>query len=439
MREPFHCIFIITQAYFMKKTITTAVAIIATLAHLAAQNISYGQYMELVLTNNIALTAQRLNIDIAAARTKASKVHNDPSLAITYSNSEDWDKELGYAIEGELSRTFTFGVRKGGIRVAQSEQTETAALLEEYLRNFRADATIAYLEHLKANTRLAIKTENEKNLQQVALNDSIRYTRGDIAKSDWLESRLAAVLAHNNRLAAEAEVKSSAIELGYYMGNLQNAENIKGYGTLDINEPPAPIDSYIERAIDNRADLQAALCRVDVAEATRKFNAAQRLTDLNVKIAAEYNRGARIDGEREPSVTVVKAGVAIPLKLSNLNKGARTADKLLVQQAQQEAENARLLVHSEVMQAYNEYLYAIMQAEAFTPQMVEDINNTVNSKRRAYEAGDISFLDYISTEQRKNEMNDEYVEALFTKALKWVELQRATGCGMSFSTQAIAE
>ena len=178
---------------------------------------------------------------------------------------------------------------------------------------------------------------------------------------------------------------------------------------------------------------------MDVAEAIRKFNAAQRRTDLNVKIAAEYNRGARIDGEREPSVTVVKAGVAVPLKFSNLNKGARTTDKLLVQQAQQEAEDARLLVHSQVMQAYNEYLYATMQTTAFTPQMVQDINNTVNSKRRAYEAGDIPFLDYISAEQRKNDMNDAYVDALFNKALKWVELQRATGCGMFFSTQPIAE
>ena len=425
--------------YIMKKAIITLAAIAATLLQAVAQNISYGQYMEQVLTNNIALTAQRLNIDIAAAKTKASKVYNDPSLAITYSNSEDWDKEMGYAIEGELSRTFTFGVRKGAIRVAQSEQAETAALLEEYLRNFRADATIAYLAHIKANMRLAIKAENEANLQRVAHNDSIRYTRGDIAKSDWLESRLAAVLAHNNRLEAEAQVKSSAIELGYYMGNLQNAENIKGGGTLEINEPAAPVDSYIERALANRADLQAALYRVETAETTRKFNAAQRRTDLNVKIAAEYNRGARIDGEREPSVTVVKAGVAVPLKFSNLNKGARTTDKLLVQQAQQEAENARLLVQSEVMQAHSEYQYATMQAAAFTPQMIQEINSTVNSKRRAYEAGDISFLDYISTEQRKNEMNDEYVEALFTKALKWVELQRTTGCGMEFSTQTIAE
>lgn len=423
----------------MKKILTIAVVFVATIAHSTAQNISYGQYMEQVLTNNIALTAQRLNIDIAAAKAKASKVRSNPTLAITYSNSEEWDKKLGDAIEVELSRPFTFGVRKSGIRVAEKEQTETAALLEEYLRNFRADATIAYLEHIKATMQLNVKTENEKNLQQVAQSDSLRYTKGDIAKSDWQESRLAAGLAHNNRLAAEAAVKSTAIAMGYYMGNLQNAQNMKGCGTLEINEPAAPMSSYIEQAINNRADLQAALCRVDVAEATRKLNAAQRRTNLNIKIAAEHNRGAKTDGKREPSFTVVKAGVAVPLMFSNLNKGARTADHLLVQQARQEAENARMQVESEVMQAYNEYLYAIMQTETFTHQMVKEMNETVDSKRKAYEAGDISFLDYISTEQRRNEMSDEYIDALFEKAVKWVELKRAVGCGMEFSTQPIAE
>lgn len=417
------------------------IALFATISLLTAraQELSYGQYMQQVLSSNIALTAQRLNIDIAAAKLQASKRHADPTLAITYSSNEDWDKKLGYAIEGELGRTFTFGVRSKGIALARKEEQETAALLEEYIRNFRADATIAYLENLKAILKLRVEVENEKELRQVAHNDSIRYTKGDIAKADWLESRMAAGLAHNSRLAAEASVKSTAIALGYYMGNLQGAENITATGELQINEPAAPLNTYLERATEHRADLQAALCRVDVAEAARKFNAAQRRTDLNVTLAAAYNKGARNEEPHAPSFTTLKAGVAIPLKFSNLNKGARNADRLAVQQALQEAENARLLVESEVMQAYNEYLYSTMQAATFTHTMVEEMAQIVDSKKRAYEMGDISFLDYISVERRQCEMENEYIEALFNKAAKWVELQRATGCGMQFSTQPLSE
>lgn len=404
-----------------------------------AQEISYGEYMERVLAHNISITAQRLNIEIAAAKTKAAKIYNDPTLALTYSSNEDWDKKLGYAIEGELSRTFTFGVRSSGITLAKKEQEETAALFEEYLRNFRAEATIAYLHHLKAIKMLEIRQTMEKDLSGVAHNDSLRYIKGDIAKADWLDSRMTAGLAHNSRLAAEAAVKSTAITLGYYMGNLQGAENIKGTGTLDIEETPAPIATYMERAADNRADLQAALCRVDIAEAARKFNAAQRRTDLNISIGATYNSGAHAEEPNDPNFTTVKAGIAIPLKFSNINKGARTADRLVVQQSLQEAENARLVVESDVMQAYNEYLYAIKQTETFTQLMIDEMGEIVRSRKKAYEMGDISFLEYISAEQRRCEMEENYTEALLNKAIRWVELQRATGCNMQYTTQPINE
>ena len=421
----------------MKKIL---IAILATASMMAAaQEITYGQYMERVLADNIALTAQRLNIDIAAANVKASKTHSDPTLAVTYSSNENWDKKLGWAIEGELSRSFTFGVRSGRIAVAREQQKETAALLEEYMRNFRADATIAYLEHLKAIAQLQIESNNEKNLAGVAGNDSLRYIKGDIAKADWLDSRMAAGLAHSNRLAAEAAVKKTAIKLGYYMGNLNGAEDIRGAGTLETEEPIYPVDTYMERATANRADLQAALCRVDIAEASRKFNAAQRRTDIDITVGATYNRGARIEEPFDPSFTTVKAGIAIPLKFSNLNSGTRTADRLIVQQAKQEAENATLIVQSEVKQAYNDYLYAIMQTQTFTRRMVDEMSQIVASKRKAYELGEISFLDYISIERRQNEMAGSYIESLFNKAVSWVELQRATGCGIEFSTQPINE
>ena len=113
----------------MKKFLT-AITLAMVCVAATAQNITYADYMQRVLTNNIALTAQRLNIEISAAETQASKVRNDATLAVTYSSNEDWSKKLGDAIEGELSRTFTFGVRSSRIALAQSKSEDTAALLE---------------------------------------------------------------------------------------------------------------------------------------------------------------------------------------------------------------------------------------------------------------------------------------------------------------------
>ena len=406
--------------------------IIFAVTKVMAQDISYGQYMEHVFKNNISLTAKKMDIEISDAAAESSRVYNDPSLALTYTNNEDWSKGLGQGIEFELGKTFTFGVRRSRIDLAESERRQAVALLEEYMRNFRADATIAYLEHLRAKMLLAEATEIYNDLSEVATNDSLRYLRGDIAKSDWLESRMAQGVAKNVMLAAEGELRNSAIKLGYYMGDVNDASLLTGTGTLEITEQAAPLEHYTNTALEHRADLVVALGNAEIAVAAQKFNRAQRRPELDVVLGATYNIA-------DPNFTTIKAGVAMPLKFSNLNKGARLMDELLVKQADIEVEEARLMIAAEVMQAYNNFKYANMQSETFSSEMLSDMQQVVESKRKAYEMGEIPFLDYLLVQRNESEMRGEYINALFGKAVAWVELQRATGVGLEYGTMQIAE
>lgn len=411
----------------MKKALFLLCIIIAA-TKVAAQNISYSQYMERVLKNNIALTAKKMDIEISDAAVENSRVYNDPSVALTYTNNEDWSKGLGQGIEFELGKTFTFGVRRSRIDLAESERRQAVALLEEYMRNFRADATIAYLEHLRAKMLLTEANEIYKDLSEVAANDSLRYLRGDIAQSDWLESRMAQGVAKNSMLAAEAELRNTAIKLGYYMGDMEGAELLNGTGTLEISNQATDLTHYTTTALEHRADLVVALSNAEIAVAAQKFNKAQRRPELDITLGATYN----ID---DPNFTTIKAGIAMPLKFSNLNKGARLMDELLVKQANIEIEEARLMVTAEVMQAYNNFKYATRQSETFSSEMLSDMQQVVENKRKAYEMGEIPFLDYLIVQRNESEMRGEYIDSLFDKAAAWVELQRAVGIELKFGTQ----
>ena len=397
-----------------------------------AQNISYGEYMECILQDNIALTAKSLDIDIADAAVTASKVFNDPTLAVSYTNNEDWSKGLGQGIEVELGKTFTFGVRRERMDIADSERRQTIALLEEYMRNFRADATVAYLEHLRAGMIHSEALEVYRSISEVAVNDSIRFIKGDIAESDWLESRMAQGVARNAVLEAEAELCNTAITMGYYMNNLDGAENMRGTGTLEISEQPASINDYIQTALERRPDIIIALESADIAKAKARFNKAQRRPELDVNIGATYNFS-------NPDFTTIKAGIAVPLKFSSLNKGERVIDATLAQQAEIEVREARLQVEAEVMQAYRTFGFTSKQAETFSHEMLKDMRKVVENKRKAYELGEIPFLDYLIVQRNENEMRHQYIDALFKKAVAWVELQRATGLELQYGTQMIAE
>ena len=411
----------------MRKTLFIISLLIATISA-SAQEISYSEYMERVFKNNIALAARKMDIDIADAGVTGSKVYNDPNIGLTYSNNELWNNGIGQTIELELGKTFTFGVRRSRMDLADSERKQAVALLEEYMRNFRADATIAYLEHLRAAMLLNEAIQIHDDLSEVATNDSLRYVRGDIAQSDWLESRMAQGMARNAMLEAEANLNNTAIKMGYYMGNLENAAEFRGIGTLEISEQVAPLDHYTSLAIEHRADLAVALSKADLATAKQKFNNALRRPELDVKLGASYNIAA-------PDFTTVKAGVSVPLKFSNLNKGARLQDEILVKQANMDIEETRLLVEAEVMQAYNNFKYATRQSVTFSDDMLNDMQQVVDSKRKAYEMGEIAFIDYLIVQRGESEMRGEYINALFGKAVAWVELQRSVGIELKFGTE----
>lgn len=404
----------------MKKSILFLLTIAATLPAIA-QELTYESYMQRVLENNTAVVAEAMNINIARSALKSSKVYNDPTLSVQYANNEDWNTDLGQSIAANLSRTFTFGVRRAGIRLAGKELQATTAVFNDYMRNFHADATLAYLRHIRAKELLKIASNRESYMQQLAHSDSLRYSRGEIAKTVWIESRLAAGLTRNGRLQAEAELHNSAIELGYYMGNLDGAGSIEASGTLEratvpLNTP----DSYIKQALSNRADIIAAVSRVDIANAQKKLNSARRRIELELSIGAEYNKA-------DPSFTKLMVGAAIPLKFSNLNSGARTMDKTKVQQAEGELADTRMLVQSEVMQAYNNCCIANKQQETFTQGMMNDTAELLQSKRKAYQMGEISFVDFIETERSDNMMQEEYINSLYNSAASYVELQRCVG------------
>lgn len=404
----------------MKKSIFFLFAIAATFTA-TAQELTYDSYMQRVLENNTAIVAEAMNIDIAQAALKNSKVYNDPTLSVQYANNEDWNTDLGQSIAANLSRTFTLGVRRAGIRLADKELQATTAVFNDYMRNFHADATLAYLRHIRAKELQKIAANRESYMQQLAQSDSLRYTRGEIAKTVWIESRLAAGLTRNGRLQADAELRNSSIELGYYMGTLDGSEEIVAEGTLESATAPLESpDRYIKQALANRADLLVAVSRVDVANAEKRLNSARRRIELELSIGAEYNKA-------DPSFTKLMVGVAIPLRFSNLNSGARAMDRAKVQQAEGELADTRMLVQSEVMQAYNNCRIAGKQKETFTQGMMQETAELLQSKRKAYQMGEISFVDFIETERSDNMMQEEYINSLYNSAASYVELQRCIG------------
>ncbi|MCD7850600.1 MAG: TolC family protein [Parabacteroides sp.] len=401
----------------------------ATLTASAQQIIPlpYHQYMEKVAEGNLEYAAERLNVNVSEAEVTAAKVFNDPNLAISYYNNENNNLQMGEGVEVELSKTFSFGKRGAGIALARSESELTKALLADYFRNLRAEATVSYLEALKQYELYKVKENAYETIRQLAESDSVRYRLGKIMEIDATQSRLEAGILHNELLQADAELQNAFSNLSLLTGTLAHDTLFQPEAVLRISPREFVMADLLSNAVENRADLVAALKNKEVASRALKVARRDRNTDVDLSIAV--SRNARVHNEEAPAppFTGVTAGVAIPLKFSNFNKGTVRAARFREQQAETQYQQALLQVQTEVMQAYRSYQSFSKQVEHYENGMLSQAREVIDGKIYSYNRGEVSLLEVLDAQRAYDDVQAQYIETLFNHSTALVELEKSAG------------
>lgn len=392
----------------------------------AQVELSFSDYMRLVIDSNIGYAAERLNMDVADAEVKAAHVFNDLTFSAEYANNADWNLLMGQGVSVELSKTFSFGKRRANIDLAKSEKALTAALLDDYLRNLRADAAIAYFNVLRSRNQLDIVRNAYQNIKQLADADSIRFSKGKISETNAIQSRLEAGIANNQTVQAAVEFDKSMGDLLLFF--VQNKPSHYALiGELEMVVVDYNVDSLQQIAIENRADLAVALHNVEVANRVLKVAHTERNTDMDISLGGNYNTRVRNQEAPAPSFTGFTVGVSVPLKFSNLNKGAIRAQELRVQQAQRLYEQETRRVKTEVLQNYTTYRGLCNQVANYDTDLLARAKDVINSKIYAYQRGDCSLLEVLDAQRTYDDVRQQYVETLYNRAVAFVELQRSIG------------
>ena len=126
----------------------------------------FPEYMNAVEQKNAAYLAERYQIGIAEALKAAAGVFNDPTLSLEYGNNQDWSLQMGQSVEAGLSYSINLrNVRRARIKVAQSEEDITRAAIDDWFRNLKADATIAWVHAQESRALMEIKRSSYESMQ----------------------------------------------------------------------------------------------------------------------------------------------------------------------------------------------------------------------------------------------------------------------------------
>ncbi|GHV64794.1 transporter [Bacteroidia bacterium] len=391
------------------------------------QPLDYRAYLELVNQQNLGYAAEKLNVTVAEAQLKAARVFNDPAISVEYADNDDRKMQMGQSLAIEVSKNFSIGTRSANINLARSEKELNEALLTDYFHSLRQQATLAYLEAIKQAELFRVKEDAYANMRQLAAGDSVKHRLGKITKVDALQSKLEAEMSHNDLMQAQTELHNAYTSLASMTGTFSRDTLYTPTGTLQQPKRIFEVGQLLETALANRADLAAALKTVEVARRALVVTRRERYTDFDVAVGYNINTEVRNEIAPAPKFNGLTVGVAIPLKFSNLNRGALHAAEVQTKQAEINYQQAEVEVQSSVMQSLRRYLSLSEQVNRYNNGLLADAQAVVDGKNYAYDRGQTSLLEVLHARQTYDDLRTTYIETLYEQVASLVELERNAG------------
>ncbi|MBL7736946.1 MAG: TolC family protein [Chitinophagaceae bacterium] len=392
------------------------------------RNIDYTTYIGLAGKNNLEYSAEKFNVNIAEANILSARIFPDPELGFGFADNGQRRMNMGYGFSSQLSWTLeTGGKRKARIDLAKNEAQLTSLLLEDYFRNLRVDATLAYLLTIQNRHLLDVQYNSYQQMKKLAEADSIRFRLGSITQVNARQSKLEAGTMLNEVYAAQAELKTSLANLSLLLGQRQQdtllypKEEFTGFDRNFV------LQDLILTAQNNRSDLKAALQQKSVSQSVIKLAKANRGIDLGLSLGMGYNSYVRNVIAPTPSFTTVNAGISIPLKFSNNRPGELQAAQYGMMQAGQLYKQTELTIQTEVTQAFYNYEATQKQVLQFNTGLLAEAKAILDGKIYSYHRGETSLLEVLDAQRTYNEVQQNYYQTLYNHAAALVELERVVG------------
>lgn len=377
------------------------------------QTISFSEFLNLVGKNNLAFLAEKCNVDIAEAEVIAQKILPDPDLEF-----EAADKTFKL----ELSYNLELGNKRGArVNLAKSQAEREKLALEFYYQELRAEATDLFLDAIQQKELLEVKKSSYDYMLQLSKSDSIRFSLGEITETDARQSKLEAVTLLNDLFEQEAVYKSSLVSLNQLMGKSSDILKIPS-GKWDKLNREYRLSELVSEGLTNRVDLLTAHKNVEVLINQRKLVQAERKMDIGLSINYERDWHGFLPTRRSYT-----AGVTIPLKFSNLNKGAVKAAEFNVKQSKIQQQSTELQVQSEISQAFFYFEAAKKKVKQYQSGLLDESRKVLDGMLYKYKRGETSIMEVLIAERTYNEVHEQYLETMKGYVSSLVNLQKTCG------------
>ncbi len=395
------------------------------------QKVYLNEAIQAALKNNIDLQAAEINVNIAKNNIKSANRLQNPSFDAFYfmgaaGNSEP--KQLGFSENIEIAK------RKARKNLAESNLKLAEKNLGYTTFDLKMDVREAYI-NLVASKSILYTLEQQQELQeellQIAKNRVKAHKAPDI---DAIQAEIAL-----NQLITQ--VNTAKVNVSSALSNFNKVINAPGitYDSMDklfseennfeemLTPPPnssfPAFESIVQKAINNRYDIQISKQEIDIAEKNLTVVARQRIPDLQLTGGYAYMNAKYADNGNFNNGAYAGASIVnIPLFYNYSPEIQNAALKL--KQAELKYESTKNKAIKDVSAAYERFLTAAYNLNHYESKIVKGSEELIETSKDSYEAGKSDITSLIVMKQSYKSIIIGYSQALADYYNSWTNFLR---------------
>ncbi len=357
------------------------------------------QAVRIALRDNPDVLLARLGVYTAQTAVQTAGVSPNPTLTLGVSAI---NPSVGVGAGNLRSKTVDSSVRidqlieRGGkksLRVqnaaALSEAAEQDAL--ETRRLLAIAVRQAFYDLLGAQQRVAITAES------AALGDATmgaarkRERAGDLAPSDVTRLQVDALRSQNDLTQASADRARARLILLQLLGHGEVSDTVTASDAWP--QPDRAAEQNIEGMLAQRADVRAAMARLDAAMAASRLALAVRTRDISLGVQYDHYPASAVNNQGGGNTFGV--AIQIPLFVGNHFDGEIRSAALAADSARETLNKTRNAARNEVVRLLADRGSAVERLTRFDEQLLPAAKKSADAAEFAFVHGAIPIMDVL--------------------------------------------
>lgn len=381
------------------------------------------------------LLAARARLAIAEGRLIQAGLRPNPVFSTEYGTPRFVGGEPEYDFSAGLEQPFELGGKRGKRRaVAQLELQQVRAEITAIERQIAVEIRRDYTKAIAAARQLDVLERLLAADAELVRVTEARLNEGDVAPLDLNLVKVESDRLKIQRIEARNDLETALLRIRTLIG-ADTTEPLRLAPQAD--RPPRlelGISELTEKALNDRADLQAAILGERIGTAKISLARAQAAPDITPSVRFSRSKGViDLPGPVNGSIfasdldSALTFGVSIGIPAFDRNQGgiaAAVGEKI---QAVRTREFLEATIRRDVAVAYSQYRATAEKLVIYTTQIMPRSEANLQTVRAAYNAGEFSVFEVVNEQRRLNENVTNYNRALEDYYTSLTALEAAVG------------